>query len=187
MIAAVVGHDYSGAREYLAFLAKSEMEGGRKLYYAGMQDEFAFEGYETFEGADLFELVEKDELWNCCVCLNRAYAFFDSRNVMSKLNKLFTYFVVTSRTRDNIVLIGANEFDHIDRRLRRSCDVLIECNLGIKPFTSVINARDRRFSKGKTFVVDLKEHRNLLKVSLMPEEGEESETPFVAQLKGLQV
>jgi len=187
MIAAVVGHDYSGAREYLAYLAKEEMDGGRTLYYAGAQDEFAFEGSEIFDADVLVEVLEGDGICNSCVCLNRAYAFFDSRNVMGKLNKLFTYFTVTSRTRDNIVLIGANEFYHIDKRIRRSCDVLIECRLGIKPFTSVIDAHERRFSRRKTFVVDLTEQRKLLKVSLMPEEGSDTETPFVEQLKGLQI
>ena len=55
------------------------------------------------------------------------YQMADSRSTQTKLNKLWTYFVVQTRKRGVDMYICTHHLDHIDLRLRRAVDIRGSC------------------------------------------------------------
>ena len=81
----------------------------------------AFE-YTHFDIQYFLNNIASTELENCVLLLDEAYQYIDSRMSQSKLNKLFTYFVVQTRKRDVDMYICTHHIDHLDKRLRRAVD-----------------------------------------------------------------
>ena len=71
----------------------------------------------------LENLAEGSELEDCILILDEMYQIADSRSSQTKLNKLFTYFIVQTRKRGVHLYICTHHLDHIDLRLRRAVDI----------------------------------------------------------------
>ena len=78
--------------------------------------------YTHFDIAYFLDNVATHELENCVLLLDEAYQYIDARMSQSKLNKLFTYFIVQTRKRDVDMYICTHHIDHLDKRLRRAID-----------------------------------------------------------------
>lgn len=70
-----------------------------------------------------------DELENATILLDEAYIYLDARAGQSKLNKLFTYFIVQTRKRGVDLYVCTHHIDIVDKRLRRAVDVRGSCLL----------------------------------------------------------
>ena len=65
---------------------------------------------------------------NALLVIDEIHLFIDSRNSMSKKNKIISYFITQSRKR-NLVLIYTTQQSHqIDKRLRSNTDYFIKCD-----------------------------------------------------------
>jgi len=73
------------------------------------------------------EHLADHELEDCILFLDEMYQIADSRSSQSKLNKLFTYFVVQTRKRGVDLYLCTHHLDHIDLRLRRAVDIRGSC------------------------------------------------------------
>lgn len=73
------------------------------------------------------EHLADHEMENCVLFLDEMYQIADSRSSGSKLNKVFTYFMVQTRKRDVDVYFCTHYLDHVDLRLRRSADMRNSC------------------------------------------------------------
>lgn len=83
--------------------------------------------YTHFDLAWFLEHLVDGEMENCILFLDEMYQIVDSRSSATKLNKLFTYFVVQARKRDVDLYICTHHMDHIDLRLRRAVDIRGAC------------------------------------------------------------
>lgn len=83
--------------------------------------------FDKFSLEWFLEHVADHELEHCVLFLDEMYQIADSRSSQSKLNKLFTYFVVQTRKRDVDLYIATHHLDHIDLRLRRAVDIRASC------------------------------------------------------------
>lgn len=73
------------------------------------------------------EHLADHELEDCVLLLDEMYQIADSRSSGSKLNKLFTYFMVQTRKRGVDVYFCTHHLDHVDLRLRRAADIRNSC------------------------------------------------------------
>lgn len=80
-----------------------------------------------FDIAWFLEHLVDAEMENCILFLDEMYQIADSRSSATKLNKLFTYFIVQSRKRGVDIYICTHHLDHIDLRLRRAVDIRGAC------------------------------------------------------------
>lgn len=65
------------------------------------------------------DLLETGDLFNGgCTVIGNAYRWYDSRNSMSKVNKLFVYKVSKTLEKGNDIILIARSKDDIDKRLR---------------------------------------------------------------------
>jgi len=83
--------------------------------------------YQHFSLEWFLEHVADGELEDCNLLLDEMYQIADSRSSQTKLNKLFTYFVVQCRKRNVDLYICTHHLDHIDLRLRRAVDIRGSC------------------------------------------------------------
>lgn len=83
--------------------------------------------FTHFDIAWFLEHLVDSEMEGCIILLDEMYQIADSRSSATKLNKLFTYFVVQTRKRDVDLYICTHHLDHIDLRLRRAVDVRGAC------------------------------------------------------------
>lgn len=83
--------------------------------------------YTHFDIAWFLEHLIDSELEDCILLLDEMYQIADSRSSATKLNKLFTYFIVQARKRDVDLYICTHHLDHIDLRLRRAVDIRGAC------------------------------------------------------------
>lgn len=83
--------------------------------------------YTKFSVEWFLEHLSDHELENCVLFLDEMYQMADSRSSGSKLNKLFTYFMVQTRKRDVDVYFCTHHLDHVDLRLRRAADIRNSC------------------------------------------------------------
>jgi len=174
MIIGIVGEDRSGAREVMAGLVYLESRAREKIFYSGIDSDlggpFSFVQPEIFDKDESFgDLLEDESLFNCVLVLDMAYFFTDSRNTQSKLNKLTVYLTLQSRRRNAVVIVRAWHLDHIDKRLRRAMDLIIECRVSTDPNFRSLKLRDR-MTESDTGIVDLRNLRPLLKV--VPDESD---------------
>ncbi|KKL82217.1 hypothetical protein LCGC14_1986920, partial [marine sediment metagenome] len=80
-----------------------------------------------FDIAWFLEHLVDGELEECVLFLDEMYQIADSRSSGSKLNKLFTYFMVQTRKRNVDVYFCTHYLDHVDLRLRRAADIRNSC------------------------------------------------------------
>lgn len=83
--------------------------------------------FQKFNLEWFVEHLADHEMEDCILLLDEMYQIADSRSSQSKLNKLFTYFVVQTRKRDVDMYVCTHHIDHIDLRLRRALDVRGAC------------------------------------------------------------
>lgn len=76
----------------------------------------------------LEHIVQNDtELEDCILLVDEFYQIADSRSSATKLNKLWSYFVVQTRKRGVDLYICTHHLDHIDLRNRRAVDIRGAC------------------------------------------------------------
>jgi len=80
-----------------------------------------------FDIAWFIEHLVDGELENCVLFLDEMYQIADSRSSATKLNKLFTYFIVQTRKRGVDLYVCTHHLDHVDLRLRRAVDIRGAC------------------------------------------------------------
>jgi hypothetical protein len=90
--------------------------------------------YQKFGLEWFIEHLADHEMEDCILLLDEMYQIADSRNSGSKLNRLFSYFMVQTRKRRVDVYFCTHHIDHIDLRLRRAADIRNSCRYyGEKP------------------------------------------------------
>lgn len=83
--------------------------------------------FQKFSLEWFLQNMEGHELEDCVLFLDEMYQIADSRSSGSKLNKLFTYFIVQTRKRAVDVYFCTHNLDHVDLRLRRAADIRNSC------------------------------------------------------------
>ena len=84
--------------------------------------------HEKFDLDYFLEHLSDDKMANCSHLLDEGYLFMDSRTTASKLNKLFSYYLVQTRKRDVTVYICTHHIENLDKRLRRAADIRGNCH-----------------------------------------------------------
>jgi hypothetical protein len=85
--------------------------------------------FQMFSLEWFLEHLADHEMEDCVLLLDEMYQIADSRSSQSKLNKLFTYFIVQTRKRGVDLYLCTHHIDHIDLRLRRAVDVRGSCRM----------------------------------------------------------
>lgn len=88
--------------------------------------------YTHFDLAWFLEHVTDHEMENCIIILDEMYQLADARSSATKLNKLFTYFVVQTRKRGVDLYICTHSLDYVDKRLRRAVDIRGSCRFRLE-------------------------------------------------------
>ncbi len=83
--------------------------------------------FQKFSLEWFLEHLADHEMEDCVLFLDEMYQIADSRSSGSKLNKLFTYFMVQTRKRGVDVYFCTHYLDHVDIRLRRAADIRNSC------------------------------------------------------------
>lgn len=83
--------------------------------------------FQKFSLEWFLEHLADHEMEDCVLFLDEMYQIADSRSSGSKLNKLFTYFMVQTRKRGVDVYFCTHYLDHVDLRLRRAADIRNSC------------------------------------------------------------
>ena len=106
-------------------LAYEEWKRTKKLVYSN--DHLNFDGYRHFDTAVFVEKVLGEELEDMVLLTDEMYQMADSRSSQTKLNKLWSYFVVQTRKRGVDMYICTHTLENIDIRLRRAVDIRGSC------------------------------------------------------------
>lgn len=64
--------------------------------------------------------------------MDEMYQIADSRSSQTKLNKLFTYFIVQTRKRDVDLYVCTHSIENVDVRLRRAADIRGSCRYSLE-------------------------------------------------------
>lgn len=83
--------------------------------------------YQKFSLEWFMEHLGDHEMEDCVLLLDEMYQIADSRSAGSRLNKLFSYFMVQTRKRRVDVYFCTHHLDHVDLRLRRAADIRNSC------------------------------------------------------------
>ncbi len=86
-----------------------------------------YKNYTHFDLAWFLENLTNHELEDCVIVFDEAYQIMDARSSGTKLNKLFSYFIVQTRKRGVDAFICTHHLDHIDKRTRRAIDIRGAC------------------------------------------------------------
>lgn len=97
----------------------------QKLIYSN--DHLDHPDYRHFDTAVFVEKVVGEELEDVIILTDEMYQMADSRSSASKLNKLWSYFVVQTRKRNVDMYICTHNIENIDIRLRRATDIRGSC------------------------------------------------------------
>lgn len=89
--------------------------------------------YTKFSLEWFLDHISDGELEDCILVLDEMYQIADARSSQSKLNKLFTYFVVQTRKRGVDLYLCTHHIDHVDLRLRRAIDIRGACRFMVQP------------------------------------------------------
>lgn len=125
MLVTFEGVQGSGKTTAAVALAYEESKKTGKLVYSN--DHLNFDAYRHFDIAVFVEKVVGEELENVILLTDEMYQMADSRSSQTKLNKLWSYFVVQTRKRGVDMYICTHHIDHIDIRLRRAVDIRGSC------------------------------------------------------------
>lgn len=96
---------------------------------------FVYLDYQRF----VTSMEENKELYSVSLAIDEAYLWADSRLSQTQYSRLLTYFVLQSRKRDVDLYITTQQFENVDIRLRRNCEVRILCRNNKK--TGVVTDR----------------------------------------------
>lgn len=83
--------------------------------------------YQHFDIAWFLDNLTSHELEDCILLLDEFYQIVDSRSSQTKLNKLFTYFVVQTRKRGVDLYLCTHHITHLDIRVQRAIDIRGAC------------------------------------------------------------
>jgi len=89
---------------------------------------------KEYEKLDIYKLIS-GEYSDCVILIDEVYQYLDSRNSMSELNKLFSYFLFQSRKKNVELFICAQLRGTIDIRFRALTDYVIKCKHDVNGFT----------------------------------------------------
>lgn len=81
--------------------------------------------YTKIVPAEFVSIIESEELFNCIFLLDEAGIYMDARASSTKLNRLFTAFVMQTRKRGCDLYISTQHIDMLDKRLRRSVNIRV--------------------------------------------------------------
>jgi hypothetical protein len=83
--------------------------------------------YEHINNSDL-KNYEQMDFNNCVILLDEiALIGMDSRNSQTKMNKIFSYFLIMSRKQKNYVYCSTQKLRLVDVRLRELASILVKC------------------------------------------------------------
>lgn len=85
------------------------------------------EQYRHFDTSVFLEKILGEELEDVILVTDEMYQMADSRSSQTKLNKLWTYFVVQTRKRGVDLYLCTHNLDHVDIRIRRAVDIRGTC------------------------------------------------------------
>jgi len=85
--------------------------------------------YTRFDIQYFLNHIADGEIENCVMLLDEFYQIADARASATKLNRLWTYFIVQARKRDVDILICTHYLDHIDKRNRRAVNIRGACRM----------------------------------------------------------
>lgn len=102
-------------------MAYEQYESGRKVI-SNNHLNFPYTHFDIAYFVEQMSNQEDQGLENCILLLDEAYQYMDSRLSQTKINKLFTYFIVQTRKRDVDLYVCTHHIDHLDVRLRRAID-----------------------------------------------------------------
>lgn len=123
MIVTLEGVMGSGKSMFAATASYWEFSNGKQII-SNMHLNFPYTHLDT----DYFvEHMGDAQLQDSVIIFDEAYVYLDSRNSATKLNKLFTYFVVQTRKRGVDLYVCIHHIDTVDKRLRRAIDVRGTC------------------------------------------------------------
>jgi hypothetical protein len=117
---------FQGASKTTAAVATTYEQGfkiGRKVI---CNDHLNFE-YTHFSLEWFLEHINDTELEDCVLFLDEFYQIVDSRNSGTKVNKLFSYFMVQTRKRGVDLYYCTHHIENVDVRLRRATDIRGAC------------------------------------------------------------
>lgn len=115
----------SGKTTAAVAMAVEENKRTGKLIYSN--DHLNHKDYRQFDTAVFVEKVVGEELEDMILLTDEMYQMADSRSSASKLNKLWSYFVVQTRKRGVDMYICTHNIENIDIRLRRATDIRGSC------------------------------------------------------------
>lgn len=78
------------------------------------------------------------QLKNASIGLDEGYLLFDSRRSGSKKSLKMTYFLLQSRKKQVNVLVTAQTFGSVDKRLRQNLHLMIECQFVLKGNAGIV-------------------------------------------------
>lgn len=125
------------------------MGGGKTLSMTIEVYKFYLKGYKIYANyglnfpyihldKDLFDqMIEGEEqLSDCVIAIDEMHIWMDSRNSKDKKQQAATYFALQTRKRNVILMLTTQNEDQVDKRLRRSVDILVFCeNISIQTAT----------------------------------------------------
>jgi len=115
----------SGKSTAAVAMATEDSKRTERLIYSN--DHLNFERYRHFDTAVFVEKIVGEELEDVIVLTDEMYQMADSRSAQTKLNKLWSYFVVQTRKRGVDMYICTHSIENIDIRLRRATDIRGSC------------------------------------------------------------
>lgn len=83
--------------------------------------------FQHFDIAWFLEHIADHEIEDALLVLDEMYQLADNRTTQSKLNKLFSYFIVQCRKRNVDLYVCTHNILHIDIKLRRAIDIRGSC------------------------------------------------------------
>jgi hypothetical protein len=107
----------------VAFASEEKRINGRKVI-ANIHLNFEF---QLFSLEWFLENLASHEMEDCVLLLDEMYQIADSRSSGTKLNKLFSYFIVQARKRRVDVYFCTHVLGNVDLRLRQSADIRNSC------------------------------------------------------------
>jgi len=109
-----------------------ELGSGKTLFLTIMGYKYHKKGYKVYSNykTTFSELIDYSKivhykLDNCVLLLDEAHTFFDSRESMSEVNRLLSYFFTQSRKRRTHIFYTSQLASAVDKRLRRITDIYV--------------------------------------------------------------
>jgi len=123
------GTRVSGKNAVLAALCNKQIERGKKVLVPNKEAQSLFKFPTILLNLDNIIRVspEVQSLNNCILALPGSYQYFNSRNHLSKVNRLFSHFAITSRHTGLDIYITALVKEYIDKRVREASDLIGTC------------------------------------------------------------